>query len=639
MVLVEPPSPVAKPEPPAQPPTRGPDIAQRPANALSASFDQINDIFDPVDDEIESSDLTEATETPEVIEEAVETATVPSNDTDSAETIPEVAFDPSGNWTDARMRRWRPRLLGVGAGLLALVATLGIWQVVSKPKPEPVIALKPVQESGQLESEVETKDAEFSSAPTPKEPAAAEDVEPAGNEVEQEPAISAPEASPPTIVAEAEPTADTQDAADVEPTETPRKELPTNSGADFFAEVDKEFAREVKVASIAEKANAESRVKVAPVEETVVEVIERVPDGNLTEIDVASRLRDQVKEFRLNDVPLKSALRLVSEMSTIPISIRYEGLQHSGISLAEPISVETSSSDIGGLLTKMLSPNRLGYQVTDGVLIVGRASSDDGIRTDNYRVRDLLHSKTQHELFGRMLQHVVQPGSWVKNNKLTWKDNALVVTHEEIGHYEVLMFCERLRRARGLKKASRYPDELFRLESPGQFVGKQLQERIVSVSARRPTLLVDILNRIAREIDCEILIDWHALRGRGWGADADAILDVRDVPFATAMEQLLRPMRLTYRALDSGTLEVTTEATELKRDEIAMYPVRDLFRQGYKSKEIISRIRSEIGPEYFKKGGGTGAAMIDPVSQHLVVRLPQSRQLIVAQILGDLRQL
>ena len=52
------------------------------------------------------------------------------------------------------------------------------------------------------------------------------------------------------------------------------------------------------------------------------------------------------------------------------------------------------------------------------------------------------------------------------------------------------------------------------------------------------------------------------------------------------------------------------------------------------SDEIIGRLQQAIGVEHFTEGGGAGVAVYDPASKHLIVRLPQSQQILVADFLS-----
>lgn len=652
MVLVEPPPPTS--EPPDQPPSprTQPHDSSESLDALSASFDQINDIFfDPQAPDESANDESVSAEELATAPRPVGAAS-PSNNEESDldderhDDRHEIAI--ATDWTQSSMQPWRPIFLTTAAAVLGLVMVIGSWRLISSWQDNAqVVALKQESEAaptvpsaGRVLPSTET------TLGAAIEPSVDEYVGPTAPANSSEPEVDVSHSPAETV--------------SVEPAAVDESVTPDAEDNDFFAEVDAELERAGNIASIAEKSppsagdgNSAGTTDTGPIVETSEAPfadqaadeadLERVPEGNLPAVNVTARLQDPIARIQLQQVPLKSALHIVSQMSTIPISIRYEGLQHAGVSLAQPVSVDLQSTDVAGFLNTILGPNKLGFEIVDSGLVVAKASRADGsLRRDGYRVGDLLNVKTDSRVFGKMVQHVVLPNSWKNKGgkgRLAWKDDVLYVEQKEPAHYQILLFCERLRKARGLKKASRYPDELFRLQSPGQFAGDKLRERRVSVNAHKPTLLVDILNRIAGEIDCEVLIDWQALRERGWGSDADAILVVRQTPVFEALDELLRPMRLTYRILDAGTLEVTTEAAELTRGEIAMYPVRDLLRHGYRGASLMQRLQAEIGDAYFSKGGGTGSLMIDPVSQHLIVHLPQSRQLMVAQLLSEWRQL
>ena len=107
-----------------------------------------------------------------------------------------------------------------------------------------------------------------------------------------------------------------------------------------------------------------------------------------------------------------------------------------------------------------------------------------------------------------------------------------------------------------------------------------------------------------------------------------------ELPFYEVLQQVADNLRLAYRVLDGHTVEITTESAELSRTEFGFYDVRELIDRGLDSAEIIARLREAIGANRFVEGGGVGVVAYDPVSQHLIARLPQSQQILVADFLA-----
>ena len=108
-------------------------------------------------------------------------------------------------------------------------------------------------------------------------------------------------------------------------------------------------------------------------------------------------------------------------------------------------------------------------------------------------------------------------------------------------------------------------------------------------------------------------------------------------PLATALDDWLRPLELTWRYAGAGLIEVTTPESELSRFEIGFHSVGDLIEQNADPDTLIEQLKSAIGNGRFLEEGGQGVMFFDSATSTLIVRLPQSQQVGVDWLLSSLR--
>jgi hypothetical protein len=205
------------------------------------------------------------------------------------------------------------------------------------------------------------------------------------------------------------------------------------------------------------------------------------------------------------------------------------------------------------------------------------------------------------------------------------KKGSLVVRHTRAVHAQLLLICEKLRTARGLKPLSRIDPAHFKLDTRAARALSRL-ETPVSLNYIQPTRLGIIFDRLGDLSGTRILVDWRDIAAAGWNPAGEATLVVHQQPLAAALDALLVPLDLTWRIIDGQTLQVVTPARLAEQTEIELYKVGDLLANDPSGDALLAKLRAALGDATFREAGGVGELRCDEPSQCLLASLPQTKQ-------------
>ena len=376
--------------------------------------------------------------------------------------------------------------------------------------------------------------------------------------------------------------------------------------------------------------NPPGRTDDAPVETVPESLSERL------DLDVTAQLSEKILGIQFPSIPLSVFVDSISRMSAIPISLNPEALIAAGITPDTPVTVNQSETTVGGVLTEVLATLDLGYVVDRGhVVVTWATAADDRLRRAGYDLSDLGGDDAESlAALGELIRGVVVPGSWRQaggRGIVELDPPALVIAQTEPVHFQLSTLYENLRLARAPSPAGRRDPAPFQLSTRTERARVKL-ELPVTVNVVHPTPLPEILARLREQADVHLLIDWKAAAAVGWLPGGETTLSVERRPLGDALTALLRPLRLTYRVVDAGTLEVTNPRVLASRGELELYPVGDLLGPSGDGARLVRRIESALND-----GGARGVLRLDRPSGCLVALLPQPRHMALANLLARYR--
>jgi hypothetical protein len=366
-----------------------------------------------------------------------------------------------------------------------------------------------------------------------------------------------------------------------------------------------------------------------------------LPRPEPRDIDVAARLADPLPSVQTDGTPLIDFLQVMSDLSTIPITLEPDGLPLVRANSTSPVALNLTNTTIGGALADGLARLGLEHVTTDNQLVV-RLIEPDPMRSISYPIKNLVTSDEEAADLAELLQALVEPASWGEDESAgavtAASKDTLAIRQRKSVHAQLFICSEKLRTARKLPYASsRFDPALFQLASRSQAAGPRL-DALVSLNFSQPTLLVRILPRLEEAAKVRILVDWRDIASAGWNPDGEATLSVENEPLSAALTRLLEPMDLAWRVVDGQTLQIVTPATLAARIEIEFYKVEQLLAADPTGDSLLARCRAALGEELFE-GPASGCALrIDAPGQCLLASLPQPKQQQLESLLARWRR-
>ena len=352
-------------------------------------------------------------------------------------------------------------------------------------------------------------------------------------------------------------------------------------------------------------------------------------------VNVNARLSDSLPGFDAHNLPLVDFLALVSRLSTIPITIDADALAAMGQSPNVPVQVHLEKTNVADLLESALEPLRLGYQVREGQVIVGSPPAEK-LRQVKYAVGDLIGDDPQAlQQLAKLVQRMIAPGSW-----------------QSSGGRATMNAKGESARGRARRAVPRRNSYVLRKTAHRSRPAAKEPPRSGAVCAdfAKPART----NAVAAASDRELLhvpcpfprwrSGWAARPGpRCWWitrrsvrqemtAESECSIVAMKKPLSGVLDELLKPLDLTWRVIDDHTLFVTTPQEAAARMDVEFYPVRELAADAA-GHAFIGEIAGQVAPQLWGNLPEQGAMYFDAPGRTLVVRAPQRVQWQVETIL------
>ena len=243
------------------------------------------------------------------------------------------------------------------------------------------------------------------------------------------------------------------------------------------------------------------------------------------------------------------------------------------------------------VLQEIVAKQGMAFTAENGqVLVTDPAEQREKLRRIRYTVSDLTNNdKSAADQLAALVQKLISPQSWQSaggEGTIETEKTALIVAQTAAVHDQILVFCEKLRNARGRPLKSNRDPKRFDLTTRLQQAASALN-RQVTANFHEPAKLVDILAYLGQQAEIDILVDRQALAAAGLTDKSEISFIVENRPLTVALNDLLAPLKLGYRPINSHTLQVTTQSALAARLELEFYPVG----------KMLGKDAERIGPD------------------------------------------
>jgi len=552
--------------------------------------------------------------------------------------VGEVSIQTAASVAKYRLLTWGLATIVVGAAIGGAILLLrgdseagnvDTTEIASQSESDPVDSLAEIAEKQPQES-IEPVKPSNPIEPTSK--AVEEKVEePIETVVADEPIV--PVESQPEIPTETE---DAKTQADAEPRIANRFDaLDLDPDTLDLATLKSAEGKPVVEEPVAVAPHTEAPVKeTQPVHTTTFPVVRRDPEQ---ERDPTRPPADELLEQRfpaltVKAMPLSDLLNLISQLGGVPISVAPQQLQMAGITSRQSVSLDLKDFSLAEALRKTLEPLHLEVTTVGPQAVIVRKDAAK-IRTIEYPLDDLLDSATSREdVVGWVEQLVVPTAQPPLGKNILLKTSKHTMSLEQPQHfqYQVLIFLERLRLARGIQPRSRFPVKRL----AGTAANVALAERIqapTTFTFSHYTSASEIVRYWQQELGVPILVDWPALAKLGLWPNSRIACAVENKPWSAAFDQVLEPLGLGWRAVVGGTIEITSAEKVQAELQLELYQLSQ--KLGDQTDQVLDELRS------IADNGGNenqpSAIAYDSSGKVLIVLQPAAAQRLVYQWLVD----
>ncbi len=532
--------------------------------------------------------------TPESQSAPVETGPAEPTHAEAAETVPADVLQASAEVAKFKIITWSLASFVIGATLVGAIvyrSSRAPVPPVAESTPEdvaPTPETSPSVEAVVATSEQELPPAIVQPEVIPDQVAAEpEEVVPSTPEVTN---VSAEQSAPPVAEPDSvepisrEPEADETRTLTIEP--APRA-APRFDPFDFdleslsLAKLDQPReqatqAVDVPEADVDDVPDEPEPVEVAPTEPPIVR-IGQVSDPAANNRSAEEQLKLKIPALQFDNLPLLDALDLVAQLSGQPVSVAPEQLLMAGVTAGKKVSVDVSDTSLDKVLDEILSPLRMEYTTSGPHIIVQRQKASQ-LREISYPIDDLASDALSTEQLAGWIEQLVAPTTWQAsggNGSLDSDADRLRITQPQHVQYQILILLERLRLARKLPPQSRFPIE--RLVGAPAMV--QLDEKLsapTTFTFTQPTPLNEIFAHWQTELGVPLLVDWPALAAVERYPTTPVACAIVEEPWQVALDKVLTPLGLGWRAATGGAIEITSAANASEGLQLELLPVTSL---------------------------------------------------------------
>lgn len=354
-------------------------------------------------------------------------------------------------------------------------------------------------------------------------------------------------------------------------------------------------------------------------------------DSDASQRDAAKQLELLVPAVKFSKLPLHDCLRFFTQLSGVPVSVSPEQLLMAGITPQQHASLDAKELSLGEMLTQVLEPLRLEYETRGGQVIVVRQEATK-IREITYPINDLVSSSGNEEQLASLVEQFVAPQTWQMaggDGAMKVASGSLQVKQTQQVQYQVLILLERLRLARNLPPRSRYPVERL-VGSPAGMLLEEALAKPTTFTFSQYTAIDDVFVHWQTELDVPLLIDWPALAKADFGPSSAITCAIIDEPWNLALEKVLEPLGLGWRAVAGNAIEITSAKKVQDELQLEIYPL--VPTKAFSIADLLQKLNTLAKPPLTE-----GSMTADPTGQALLVLQPAATQRLVWQRLRKLQ--
>ncbi len=285
------------------------------------------------------------------------------------------------------------------------------------------------------------------------------------------------------------------------------------------------------------------------------------------------QLETKIPSLTVKDVTLADFLALMSSLSGVPISVAPIELQMAGVSPGKRVSLEAQEIRLDEALAKVLEPLHLEATTAGPQAVIVREDAAR-VRKIDYPIDDLIGDQTTAADYAKWIVNLIAPQSWTRaggTGTIATTPTGLHIEQAQNIHYQVLFFLERIRLAKQMPLRSRYPARLLGAKPFYSLV----EERVTAPTTftfSHETPLAEVFRYWQSELGLPVFVDWPELAMLDLWPNSRITCRITNEPWHAALDAVLTPLELGWRAGPGGTIQITSQAVVNAESVLDVYP-------------------------------------------------------------------
>ncbi len=330
------------------------------------------------------------------------------------------------------------------------------------------------------------------------------------------------------------------------------------------------------------------------------------------------KLQQNIGGLKYDNVPLSKALRSLTAMSGIPITIDANSIATAGLSPDPAIEKLISDVELGAAIDELIKPHGLSKIAHETGVTIGVFHSSDFEEQSHDAGSIALNDP---ERLAKIIKTLIFPDIWVQGVNpatITTDRNKIKVNAHPSAQVQIKLLLERLLAANRLTLDANDKEALSTLESRWSSLSPQLSQS----PNLKHSLQKDIgtfLSAVQANTGVTILIDWQNVVQTGWNPQTLVPGSIRESSVGRVIEELGKSLSLAHIAIDEKTIVFTTFERAAQSIELEVYPVHELVKAGFQEADILRLVDETLGRQIHRRE-------FEPISQSVILTGPQSVQ-------------
>jgi hypothetical protein len=320
-----------------------------------------------------------------------------------------------------------------------------------------------------------------------------------------------------------------------------------------------------------------------------------VADGGIPPQRNAQQLGTHIESLAVAETSLYRFVDTVCELADVAVTLDPFELELAGVTPRRMVGIDAKDATIEQVLRDVFTKLRLDLVERDGQFGIELAGGD-ARREITYDVADLAGQQEATPI-ADLVQRFVAPNSWTDaggGGSIKVEKSRLRIEQSQRVRHELLIFCERLRLARGLSQRSRYPAALLATVSPYEAAAQALRQR-ATFTLLPWTRLSDAVRHWQDANKLTLLVDWRALADMELGPSTPVTCSAIDQTWEDALDGILEPIGLAWWAVNGETIQITSREAMDEIQKVEFYAVPPALRDQFATAEdLVKSLQDEL---------------------------------------------